>query len=193
MHEPSSKALVVGPASATVSPPAERGPLVSRSRFARCIISGMVVSVRRAVEADAEQVADLYLRARRAAVAFIPMTAHPEDDVRRWIAAHVIPRCEAWVASDEAGVVVGLLVLDRDWLDQLYVEPTLTARRIGAQLLEVAKRERPDGLRLWTFAANEGARRFYERHGFTARGCTSGDNEEGAPDVLYAWPAAERD
>ena len=153
---------------------------------------GVVVSVRRAVEADAEQIADLYLRARKAAIAFIPMTAHPDDDVRRWIAEYVIPRCEAWLASDEAGVIVALLVLHGEWLEQLYVEPSLTGRGIGGQLVELAKRERPEGLRLWTFAANAGARRFYERHGFTARGGTSGDNEEGAPDVLYAWPAAER-
>src|SRR5690349_23440593 len=34
-------------------------------------------------------------------------------------------------------------VLDADWLDQLYVEPTLTGRGVGAQLLSIAKRERP--------------------------------------------------
>ena len=54
------------------------------------------------------------------------------------------------------------------------------------RLLAVAKRERPDGLRLWTFASNTGAQRFYERHGFVAVRRTDGrDNEERAPDVLY--------
>jgi len=43
-------------------------------------------------------------------------------------------------------------------------------------------------LRLWTFASNAGAQRFYERHGFVETRRTDGrDNEEGAPDVLYIW------
>jgi GNAT superfamily N-acetyltransferase len=82
---------------------------------------------------------------------------------------------------------VGLLVLDEDWLDQLYVEPTLTRRGIGSELIGLAKRERPEGLRLWTFESNIGAQRFYESHGFRPIDRTGGDNEEGAPDILYVW------
>jgi RimJ/RimL family protein N-acetyltransferase len=52
----------------------------------------------------------------------------------------------------------------------------------------VAKRERPTGLRLWTFASNERAQRFYERHGFVAIGWSDGsDNEERAPAIQYIW------
>lgn len=70
--------------------------------------------------------------------------------------------------------------------DQLYVEPTMTGRGIGAGFLKLAKGERPEGLRLWTFASNTGAQRFYERHGFLATRRTDGrENEEGAPDILY--------
>jgi ribosomal protein S18 acetylase RimI-like enzyme len=64
----------------------------------------------------------------------------------------------------------------------------MTGRGIGAELLAVAKRQHPDGLRLWTFASNIGAQRFYERHGFLETKRTDGrDNEERAPDVLYVW------
>ena len=42
------------------------------------------------------------------------------------------------------------------------------------------------------FQKNEGARRFYERHGFTAVEWTDGDNEEGAPDVRYRWTPGGR-
>ena len=84
--------------------------------------------------------------------------------------------------------LVGLLVLDGDWVDQLYVEPALTGRGIGTKLLVLAKRERSGGLRLRTFASNLGAQRFYERHGFAEADRTDGDNEEGAPDILYVWP-----
>jgi GNAT superfamily N-acetyltransferase len=145
----------------------------------------MELRLRRGTDSDAAALAELYLRARRAAIPIIPMTAHTDDEVRAWIAELVIPRSEVWVAeSDE---LVGLLVLDGDWIDQLYVEPALTGRGIGTQLIELAKRERPGGLRLWTFESNSGARRFYERHDFRATDRTEGDNEEGAPDILYVW------
>jgi ribosomal protein S18 acetylase RimI-like enzyme len=82
------------------------------------------------------------------------------------------------------GEMVGLLVLDGDSIDQLYVDPDLTCRGIGAQLLDVAKRERPEGLGLWTFVSNQGAQRFYERHGFREVERTDGSrNEERAPDI----------
>ena len=96
---------------------------------------------------------------------------------------------ELWVAEDRSDSVVGILVLDGQWLDQLYVEPTLTGQGIGAGLVEVAKRERPQGLQLWAFESNAGAQRFYERLGFVEQSRTDGrDNEEGAPDILYLWP-----
>jgi GNAT superfamily N-acetyltransferase len=44
-------------------------------------------------------------------------------------------------------------VLETDWIDQLYVDPDLTGVGIGAELIAVTKRARPDGLRLWTFVS----------------------------------------
>ena len=145
----------------------------------------MPVFFRRGTEADARAAADLWLRARKAAMGAIPPPVHGDDEVRAWFASHVVRETELWLAED-ADRLVGILVLDGPWLDQLYVEPT--GRGIGAALVELAKRERPDGLRLWTFASNIGAQRFYERHGFVAARRTDGrDNEEGAPDILYVW------
>jgi GNAT superfamily N-acetyltransferase len=148
----------------------------------------MDITLRRATDADADAVADLYIRARRAAGDYIPSTVHSDDDIRIWIATRVVPHTEAWIAEDAGGSLVGLLVIDGEWLDQLYVEPTLTGRGIGTRLLALAKREREDGLRLRTFASNVGAQRFYERHGFAEADRSDGDNEEGAPDILYVWP-----
>jgi GNAT superfamily N-acetyltransferase len=145
--------------------------------------------LRRGTEADAAAAADLWLRARKAALGAIPAPVHGDDEVRSWFATHVVRETELWVAEDEAGSITGLLVLDRRSLDQLYVEPALTGRGIGAELLSLAKRERPDGLELWTFASNTGAQRFYERHGFVAVKRTDGSgNEEQAADILYVWP-----
>jgi GNAT superfamily N-acetyltransferase len=46
------------------------------------------------------------------------------------------------------------LALNSEWVDQLYVEPALTGKGIGGELIALAKRERASGLRLWTFATN---------------------------------------
>jgi GNAT superfamily N-acetyltransferase len=148
------------------------------------------VTIRRANSLDADAVAELYLRARRAgAVAgAIPPLVHADDQVGNWIAQIVIPKLDCWVAERGSGDLVGMLVLNTHWIDQLYVDPDLTRAGIGARLISVAKRERPEGLRLWTFVTNEGAQRFYLRHGFREVARTDGrQNEEGAPDIQYAW------
>ena len=149
----------------------------------------MKPAIRRGGAHDARAAADLYLRAREAALraGSMPAGVHGDDDGREYFASHVVRACELWVAEHD-GVLAGILVLDGDFVDQLYVEPGLTGRGIGSALLAVAKRERPQGLRLWAFQSNTGARRFYERHGFLEVRRTDGaDNEERAPDVLYAY------
>ena len=121
----------------------------------------MDLRLRRGTDRDSIAVSALYLRARKAATATIPMTVHTDDEVLCWIAERVVPHTELWVAEDDDGALVGLLVLDDDWLEQLYVEPTLTGRGIGSELIGLAKRARSKGLRLWTFESNLGAQRFY--------------------------------
>ena len=143
------------------------------------------MQVRPARPDEAEQVADVWLRSRMAAVPAIPPPVHNEEEVRAWFGQVVLPQREVWVVDD--GGIVGILVLEGEWIDQLYVEPGHTGRGIGGALIATAKRERADGLRLWTFETNRGARRFYERHGFVATGSTPGANEEGAPDIRYEW------
>lgn len=65
---------------------------------------------------------------------------------------------------------------------------TRRIKGVGAALLTVAKERRPRGVQLWVFQRNVGARRFYERHGFTLVRLTDGqDNEERVPDALYEW------
>jgi GNAT superfamily N-acetyltransferase len=149
----------------------------------------MKPAIRRGGADDARAAADLYLRAREAALraGSIPAGVHDDDDVRGYFASRIVADCELWVAEQD-GALAGILVLDGEEVDQLYVDPDLTGRGIGGELLAVAKRERPHGLRLWTFQSNAGAQRFYERHGFVAVRRTDGrDNEERAPDVLYEY------
>lgn len=100
---------------------------------------------------------------------------------------------EVWVA-EEGGLVVGFVALSDDLLDHIYVQPDAQGRGLGGALLDTAKRRRPDGFALWVFQQNEGARRFYERHGLRLVRETDGSgNEERTPDALYEWrPAGGR-
>jgi GNAT superfamily N-acetyltransferase len=148
----------------------------------------MPIAIRQAGVDDAGAAAELWLRARKAAVGVIPAPVHTDDETREWFASHVMRHYELWIAVDETGRLAGILVLDGAWVNQLYVDPDRTGRGIGSRLLAVAKRERPGGLRLWTFASNVGAQRFYQRHGFVEAERTDGrENEEGAPAILYVY------
>ncbi|HSF27187.1 MAG TPA: GNAT family N-acetyltransferase [Actinomycetes bacterium] len=144
------------------------------------------VVVRRAVDTDAAAVAEVWLRSFKAAFPSV-RRAHTDDQVRSWFRDVVVPGMETWVATVEEAVV-GMMVLDGEDLDQLYLDPAWQGRGIGDRLVEVAKHRRPAGLELWTFQVNEPARRFYERHGFVAVECTDGHrNEEREPDIRYRW------
>jgi ribosomal protein S18 acetylase RimI-like enzyme len=143
------------------------------------------VAIRPATPADAPGVADVYLAAFHATYAF-PL-AHTDDQVRDWLRGIVAGEGTTWVA-DAGGRIVGMMVLDEDGIDQLYVDPAWHGRGIGSRLVELAKRRRPDGLALYTFQVNDRARRFYERHGFLATWFGDGSaNEERQPDVRYEW------
>ena len=120
------------------------------------------------------------------ATAWMPRV-HPADDVERHYREHVLATCSVTVAEAE-GAVVGFVAVDGEgYVAGLYLAPEARGRGVGAALVAAAKARRPEGLTLWTFVANEGARRFYAREGFVEAGRTGGENEEGLPDVLYEW------
>ena len=144
-------------------------------------------TIRRATAADADTIADVYLRSRAGAGDAIPPGIHPPDDVHRFVAEVVVVEREPWLAVDADGTALGVLVLEHDDLDWLWVVPEAQGRGVGTALLHHAQARRPGGLALWVFASNAPARRFYERHGWRAVRTTDGDNEEGAPDVRYVW------
>jgi ribosomal protein S18 acetylase RimI-like enzyme len=152
--------------------------------------AGTAVIVRRAGQPDAAAVGEVYLAAFHARYAF-PL-AHTDDQVRAWFRGEVESSKETWVAEADQGIV-GIMVLDDGDLEQLYVRPDSWRRGIGSRLVALAKERRPDGLALYTFQENGGARAFYERHGFAAVAFGDGaGNEEGQPDVRYAWRPGTR-
>lgn len=142
--------------------------------------------VRAAVASDVDAIATVWLRSRRASVPSIPEPVHSEEEVRRWVADVLVPSGGTWVL-DGAGALVAMMILRRGWIEQLYVDPDHVGHGAGGRLVEQAKSLSPAGLDLWTFQSNARARDFYEAHGFVAVEETSGDNEEGFPDVRYHW------
>lgn len=108
---------------------------------------------------------------------------HSREEVQAFYEDFVFVRREVWVTGDP---VDGFMAMDTEggMITALYV--ARTGQGIGKAFVDFAKKGR-DALELWTFVANEGARRFYAREGFVEVRQTPGDNEEGLPDVLLRW------
>ena len=112
------------------------------------------------------------------------------DEHRPLLGGWFIDRDEIWVAEDKEDVI-GFFGLNGDELSHIYVDPGFHGRGLGTRMLDHAKSLRPERLELWVFQKNDGARRFYERHGFRLVRLTDGaGNMEKEPDALYEWRAA---
>jgi GNAT superfamily N-acetyltransferase len=144
------------------------------------------VALRRARQGEAEAAGELMWRVREQSTGPIPPQIHSLEETRVWMRDQFATH-EAWVGDFRGELVALMLLRPPDWLGHLYIDSSFTARGLGSRLVEIAKSQYPRGLQLWTFQSNAGARRFYERLGFTAVAWTDGDNEEGAPDVRYEW------
>lgn len=147
------------------------------------------MEIRSALDSDAARLADVYLASRKVLVSFAPLV-HSDSDVREWIREVLIPsgRVTVGIIDDH---IVGMMAIATDekdygWIDHLYLDPRLVGKGLGSELLLHGLDNLPRPVRLYTFAENTGACRFYERHGF--RPIEYGDgsgNEEGCPDILY--------
>ena len=150
------------------------------------------MEVRPAREEEIEALTALFIRSRNEMDYLPPVPEEAAEPIADRIREHE----QVWVAEED-GRLLGFLGIEASRnlegaavLEKLYVEPAEQSRGIGAALLEKAKELRPDGLYLWVFQKNDGARRFYEREGFRLVKLTDGaDNMEREPDALYVWPA----
>jgi GNAT superfamily N-acetyltransferase len=140
--------------------------------------------IRRGGREDREAIGRVFLAARDE-MTYLPVI--PDDD--RAVIGTLITRDddELWVVEED-GQVVGFADLRADMLAHLYVDPAWQGRGLGGNLFELAKQRRLDGFTWWVFQKNDGARRFYERHGARLVKLTDGsDNMEREPDALYEW------
>ena len=147
------------------------------------------MEIRRAREEEIELLTRLFIRARNQ-MEYLPLVP---DEAAFPIAKRIRAHEEVWLAEEDGNLLGFLGIehstnLDAPVLEKIYVEPGEQGRGIGVALLGKAKELRPDGLYLWVFQKNDGARRLYERHGFQLVKLTDGaDNMEHEPDALYAW------
>jgi ribosomal protein S18 acetylase RimI-like enzyme len=148
----------------------------------------MQVALRQATFADALRVATLLIETRLQCMPYAPC-AYSDDEVRAWVASELVPSAGVTVAEHD-GQVIGVVATAREaqasWITQMAVDPATLGRGIGSALLAHVMHSLTPPIRLFTFQANSGARRFYERHGFVAVRFSDGQaNQEHCPDVLY--------
>ena len=146
------------------------------------------LQIRGARPSDAARIASCYLASRKTLHEYAPLP-HSDEQVLAWVSDVLLPAGGVTLAL-ESGVVLGFIAVvtrvDGPWIDQLYVHPARMRRGVGATLLQLALNRLQGTVRLYTFEPNRGARRFFERHGFSAIGFGDGSNNESrCPDVLY--------
>ena len=111
---------------------------------------------------------------------------HTRAETIGFVRDKLIAKNETIVATFGDGPVCGFLSREGAFVSTLYVAADARSKGVGSALLDRAKTQSPR-LNLWTFVANDAARRFYARHDFRELRRTDGDNEEGLPDILLEW------
>ncbi len=151
------------------------------------------VEIRPIEQTDIEETVRMWRRSREGVQPALEarMNHSPADDLA-FFTHTLLMECNVWIAVADEGPV-GLLVMNGDSVEQLYIEPTEQRKGIGSALLDFAKRESPSRLRLHTHQANTGARTFYEAHGFRAVHFGVSAAPENEPDVRYEWDGAGSD
>ena len=90
---------------------------------------------------------------------------------------------ELWIAESEHGELLGILVLDDDWVEQLYVDPTNTGLGSAAFFSMSPSAGNRAGCSCGPLCPTARIA-LDERHGFVEIKRTDGtDNEERAPDI----------
>lgn len=104
---------------------------------------------------------------------------------RKILREYILPDTKIRVAEKE-DELAGFIALKKNYIDQLYIHNNFQSKGLGGFWVEQAKTIYPDFLELYTFASNERAIAFYEKHGFKIieRGIAP---DEKMPDVKMRW------
>ncbi len=142
-----------------------------------------------ATHADIEQIVALHKRSYSETYPNFTATHTREEDLAHF--SEVVDTQEVHVARD-GEKVVGYIAFTDGEVSKLYLDPSVQGQGLGKTLLDIPKAKN-NSLSLWTYQANENARRFYEKQGFVAVEKTDGEtNEENQPDVRFEWHRDEQ-
>jgi putative acetyltransferase len=146
--------------------------------------------IRRAVPADGETLADIWLRSVRATHDFLS-----EADVRSLL-PHVrdylsAPESELWVLCSDSGAVMGFMGMAGSKMEALFLAPEFHRRGGGRRLVRHARELRGE-LTVDVNEQNPAARRFYEACGFVVEGRSETDDAGRPFPLLHMRLKAER-
>lgn len=105
---------------------------------------------------------------------------------RSYFQNFVLKNNRVWVVESE-NHPVGFMAMNKDFIDQLYIDPDYQRRGIGTLLIDFAREQSPEHLWLYTLQVNFIARTFYEKNGFVAEKFGVSPPPESEPDVEYHW------
>ena len=143
------------------------------------------VTLRRLTPTDASDIARVHRASFDDRLPWLSGIHTPDEDLA-YFRDTVCATCAVW-GGVEGHRLIGFVAFRDGWIDHLFVAPEHQGVGLGTRLLDQAKAAQ-SRLRLWTFQRNDGARNFYESHGFVQIDITDGSgNEEREPDVLYEW------
>lgn len=147
-------------------------------------------TLRAATSSDAAALTDVFLRARAAAMPWLPRT-RSDASTRWWMTNAVLAELEVWVAERD-GAVVGFAALRPGRLDHLHVDPAVQGTGVGRALLGRAVERGGPGLLVRVLQRNERAIAFFTGRGFVWEAeSDGGDSEEREPDVVLRGPGPD--
>ena len=148
--------------------------------------------IREATAKDVSRIAEIRVYVNR--VKFWPIF---QDDAYSFDELQVLPVAEKYAnpatlanihVFDDNGIVKGFIHVEGEEILTLYVDSFFWSQGVGSALIEHAKKNTRARF-LWALEKNDGAIRFYERHGFRR----TGDKkfEEGTTEYLVKMAREE--
>ncbi len=144
------------------------------------------ITLRRYTPADEADAIELWRRTWQAAYPHLDFNARVDWWRERW-RNELVPVATI-VVAERAGNFVGFVTVDpaTGYLDQIVVAPETWRAKLGATLLDEARRIAPTGLDLHVNTDNARAIAFYRKHGFVVSG-EDVNARSGAPVFKMSW------
>lgn len=128
--------------------------------------------VRPGTAADLPRALEIWRRAVDATHGFLTPADRAEIDLM--VEQQFLPNVDLSVAEDDAGTVVGFLVMDGDMIDALFVDPAVHGKGTGTLLLQHALEQAPNA-RVDASEQASNALPFYLARGFKLIGRSEQD------------------